>query len=100
MYQKQTAISTIDSDISRQVHSKIIIFLMIFVLKRNYFIYRWEEALNLSSHEFKTPFIGIIQMSSEVTQAVMERCVTRVYYDQDSEKKSSVNLILFYYLII
>lgn len=51
---------------------------------------RWEEALNLPSKEYKTPFIGIIQMSSEVTQAVMERCVTKSYYDENNEKKYSV----------
>lgn len=33
--------------------------------------------MDLHSVEFKTPFIGIIQMSSEVAQAVMERCVTK-----------------------
>lgn len=38
---------------------------------------RWEEAMDLHSVEYKTPFIGIIQMSSEVAQAVMERCVTK-----------------------
>lgn len=52
---------------------------------------RWEEALDLTSTEFKTPFIGIIQMSSEVTQAIMERCITRYYFDENNEKKYSVN---------
>lgn len=48
---------------------------------------RWEEALKLSSKEYKTPFVGIIQLSSEVTQAVMERCVTKKYLDGNSDKK-------------
>ncbi|CAF0715061.1 unnamed protein product [Brachionus calyciflorus] len=51
---------------------------------------RWEEALNLKSNEYKTPFVGIIQLSSEVTQAVMERCVTKKYLDDSSEKKYSI----------
>jgi hypothetical protein len=38
---------------------------------------RWQEALDLTSVEYKTPFIGIIQTSSEVTQAIMERCITK-----------------------
>jgi hypothetical protein len=52
---------------------------------------RWEEALDLDSKEFKTPFIGIIKMSSEITQAVMERCVTAHYYEDSCNKKYSVS---------
>jgi len=37
----------------------------------------WQEALDLTSVDYKTPFIGIIQTSSEVTQAIMERCITK-----------------------
>jgi hypothetical protein len=38
---------------------------------------RWQEALDLKSKPYKTPFIGIIQMCSEMTYLVLERCVTR-----------------------
>lgn len=48
---------------------------------------RWEEALKLKSKEYKTPFVGIIQLSSEVTQAILERCVTKQYMDETSDKK-------------
>lgn len=48
---------------------------------------RWEEALKLKSKEYKTPFVGIIQLSSELTQAILERCVTKQYIDEISNKK-------------
>ena len=50
---------------------------------------RWEEALDLNSNEYETPFIGIIQFSSEITQAVLERCITDINSD-----KNEVNLNL------
>ena len=55
---------------------------------------RWEEALDLSSNEFKTPFIGIIQNWSDVTQAVMSRCVTNIASADKSEKRHSVSKLL------
>ena len=54
------------------------------------FYKRWEEALDTESVEYKTPFIGIIKMSSDVCKAVMERCVDRQYYDENCNKKYSV----------
>jgi hypothetical protein len=52
---------------------------------------RWEEALDLNSVLYKTPFMGIIQMWSDVTQAVMERCVNKIYSYEKSDKKYLVN---------
>lgn len=52
---------------------------------------RWEEALDLKSTEYKTPFMGIIQLSSEITRAVMDRCVTRTAAPADDDCKSIVN---------
>ena len=47
--------------------------------------------MNLKSIEFKTPFIGIIQMSSEVSMAVMERCMTRNQrFEKSCEKTYSI----------
>ena len=53
----------------------------------NDFNKRWQEALDLSSIEYKTPFIGIIQTSSEVTQAIMERCITKNNITDEINKK-------------
>ena len=52
---------------------------------------RWEEALDLKSTEYKTPFMGIIQLSSEITRAVMDRCVTRTAAPAGDDCKSIVN---------
>jgi hypothetical protein len=52
---------------------------------------RWEEAFSLSSHEYQTPLIGIIKISSEITMAVMERCVTRTFVDNIDRSKYIVN---------
>ena len=51
---------------------------------------RWEESLDCESVEYKTPFIGIIKMSSDVCKAVMDRCVNKTYYDENCNKKYSV----------
>ncbi len=55
---------------------------------------RWEETLDLNSTLFKTPFMGIIQMWSDVTQAVMERCVHKIYSYEKNDKKFSVGFFL------
>lgn len=55
---------------------------------------RWEEALKLKSKEYKTPFVGIIQLSSELTQSILERCVTKQYFDEISDKKYLVTYLL------
>lgn len=55
---------------------------------------RWEEALKLKSKEYKTPFVGIIQLSSELTQSILERCVTKQYVDEISDKKYLVSILI------
>jgi hypothetical protein len=56
---------------------------------------RWEEMLDLSSFLYKTPFLGIIQMCPQVTHAVLERCVTRIYSYEKDDKKFSVIITSF-----
>ncbi len=46
---------------------------------------RWEEILSLNSLTYKTPFIGIIQTSSYLTNLVMDRCVTKKYFKNEPE---------------
>jgi hypothetical protein len=48
--------------------------------------------MSLDSTEFKTPLIGIIQMSSELTKAVLSRCITKKINDS---KKQTVLILLF-----
>ena len=55
---------------------------------------RWEEAMDSESVEHKTPFIGIIKMSSEVCKAVMDRCVTRELYEESKKYTVSMKEIL------
>lgn len=38
---------------------------------------RWMEAMNLRSLPYKTPFIGMIQISSELAKMLMDKCITR-----------------------
>ncbi len=47
--------------------------------------------MNLKSNEFTTPFIGIIEISSEITLSVMERCVTRKLHDEMIHNQSTVS---------
>jgi hypothetical protein len=38
---------------------------------------RWMEAMSLSSVCYKTPFIGIIKISSRLARMVMDKCITK-----------------------
>ena len=59
--------------------------------------------MDLKSFEFETPFIGIIKFSSEITRAVLDRCVTRDIcpnIHSDLIVKTYLKIILFDYILI
>ena len=56
--------------------------------------------MNLSSKLYKTPLMGIIEFSSTVTQAVLEKCVLRKEVDGSNGKKYQVRLKYFYTQLI
>jgi hypothetical protein len=47
---------------------------------------RWEEVFSLTSFEYKTPLMGIIQISSDITRALLDRCVVRISVDKSELK--------------
>lgn len=59
---------------------------------------RWQEALDLDSNQFKTPFLGLIEYSSDVTQTVLDRCIAKEDISGTRSKKYTVNYD-FKYLI-
>lgn len=61
---------------------------------------RWQEALDLSSTLYKAPFLGIIELSSEVTTTVLERCITKSYTDGDNGKQQVVSFEIWDFLEI
>ena len=52
---------------------------------------RWAEVMDLDSVLYKTPFIGIIQISSELGKMVMDRCIIKKYFNKDPK-----NVIVYY----
>lgn len=59
---------------------------------------RWQEALDLDSQQFKKPILGLIEFSEEITQAVLDRCITKKNFSGTNSKKYTLNFD-FKYLI-
>ena len=38
---------------------------------------RWQQVFSLASAEYKTPFIGITQLSTRLSLALMDRCISK-----------------------